>query len=126
MDTLWLGLAGALGTIARYHIDRWIQSRVEAPFPCGTLTVNVLGSFLLAVLMSACVRTEWVSPHLRWLLATGVLGGFTTYSAFNLETLRLLQEGATGRGVLYVGATLGGCLAAGAAGWALGRAVSGG
>lgn len=126
MNTLWLGLGGAIGTIARYHLDGWVQGKLGARFPYGTLAVNVLGSFLLALLVCVGVRTELISPAVRVVLATGVLGGFTTYSTFNYETLRYLQQGAWGMGALNVAATLLGCLAAGALGWACGKSLVGG
>jgi CrcB protein len=122
MNTLWIGLGGAAGSIARFHIG---QLRWGSAFPYGTLLVNVIGSLLLALLMTIALRTDWVSPTVRLALASGVLGGFTTYSSFNYETIALVQGGAWGRAAIYVLATVAGCLAAGAAGWAIGRAITG-
>lgn len=92
-------------------------------FPWGTLAVNLLGSLLLMLLATVAVRTGRVPEATRLALGTGVLGGFTTYSAFNYETITLAQNGAWGRAAGYVGLTVMGCLAAGAVGWGLGRAV---
>jgi CrcB protein len=125
MTTLWIGLGGALGTIARYQLDAWLQRELGSRFPWGTLTVNVLGSFLLMLLMHVALRTEHFSPTLRLTLTTGVLGGFTTYSTFNYETLRYLQGGAWGMGALNVIVTLVGCMLAGLLGVAAGRALVG-
>jgi CrcB protein len=125
MNTLWIGLGGAAGSIARFHFGQVAMRRWGSAFPYGTLGVNVVGSLLLALLMTIALRTDWVSPTVRLALASGVLGGFTTYSSFNYETIALVQGGAWGRAALYVLATVAGCLAAGAAGWAIGRAITG-
>ena len=123
MQTLWIGLAGALGTVARYRLDTLVQGRLQGPFPCGTLLVNLLDSLLGAVLLYSALRGGSVSPAARLVLGTGFLGGFTTYSAFNSETLGYFLDGAPGRGAVYLAATLLGCLAAGGAGWLLARAL---
>ena len=125
MTTLWIGLGGALGSMARHWLAVLVQERTGVGFPYGTLTVNVLGSFFAAVLMHVAFTTEAVPPTLRVGLMTGVLGGFTTYSAFNYETLRLAQSGALGSALLNVVATVLGCLVAGICGWALARAFVG-
>jgi CrcB protein len=119
MTTLWVGLGGALGSIARYHVGLLVGRR-GAPFPWATLAVNLAGSLLLAFLMHLALRGK-IDETWRVALGTGVLGGFTTYSAFNYETFAMAQAGAWPRAAAYVAATLLGCLAAGAAGWALGR-----
>jgi fluoride exporter len=125
MKTLWIGLAGAMGTIARYHLDGWVQERLRTGFPYGTLVVNLVGSFLIAFLMHLGLRTEVISPTTRIVVATGFIGGFTTYSTFNFETLRYLQDGAWTLGALNIVATLFGCLAAGVAGWVAARTLVG-
>ena len=123
MNTLWIGVGGAIGTIARYRLDGWVQGRLGAAFPYGTLTVNVLGSFLLALLMCVTLKSDVLPPNVRIVLATGVLGGFTTYSTFNYDTLRYLQQGAWGMGALNVTATVLGCIAASALGWSCGSVL---
>src|SRR5262245_58797319 len=110
MHTLWIGLGGALGTIARYHLDDWVQRSVGRTFPYGTLVINVAGSFLLAFVMCLGLRTQVLTPTFRIVLATGVLGGFTTYSTFNYETLRYLHDGAWSLAALNIAATVIGCL----------------
>jgi CrcB protein len=92
--------------------------------PYGTFIVNLAGSFLLGAIMQLSLTTDLVSPELRLILGTGVLGGFTTYSTFNYETLALLREGSWSVAALNIAATLIGCLAAGAAGMALARAIA--
>jgi CrcB protein len=122
---LWICLGGAAGTAARYLLSGWVANRYGSTFPLGTLSVNVIGSLLLGLLMQVALATQLLSPTLRLTLTTGVMGGFTTYSSFNYETLKLFQEGALLFGFLNVTVTLLGCLAAGAVGffgarWAIG------
>jgi CrcB protein len=109
---LWVCLGGALGTGARYLLSGWMLKAFGPSFPYGTLAVNVIGSFLIAVVLYASSESAAISPALRVVLATGVLGGFTTYSALSLETLGFAQNGAWGAATLYVLATLFGCLLA--------------
>jgi CrcB protein len=118
-------VGGAVGTGARFLLSGWVLTLLGPEFPSGTLAVNVLGSFLLGVIMHLGLATELMSPTLRLTLATGVMGGFTTYSSFNYETLRYLQEGAWARAALNVAAMLLSCLLAGAAGVALARRIAG-
>ncbi len=125
MRSVWIAFGGALGTLARYHLDGWVQRSLGSAFPFGTLAVNLSGSFLIALLMHVALRTDLLTPTVRIALTTGVLGGFTTYSTFNYETLRYLQEGSWGLGVLNLLTTVLGCLAAGLLGWATGRYLVG-
>jgi len=118
-------LGGALGTGARYLLGGWIASAAGPGFPWGTLSINATGSFLIGTVMYLGLDAGVVGPELRMVLAVGVLGGFTTYSSFNYETLALLQRGAWGLALVYVGATLLGCLAAGVLGVAAARGVAG-
>src|SRR5262245_43058975 len=106
MDRLaWVCLGSALGGGARYLISlgalRWLGSA----FPYGTLTVNAVGSFLVGLLMHVALETTLVPPGARVFLATGVLGGLTTYSTFTYETLALANDGAWSLAVPNVGAT---------------------
>ncbi len=116
--------AGAAGTGARYLLGTWITSSAGPGFPFGTLTINVLGSLAMGFVAQFAVSHQ-MSETTRLVIATGVLGGFTTYSAFNQETLRFFQLGAWGTGATYLGATVVLCLVAGAAGVAAARAVGG-
>jgi CrcB protein len=109
-------LGGALGSGARYLLSSWTQSVVGAGFPFGTLAVNLIGSFLICAIMRLGGSANVMSPMVRLFLTTGILGGFTTYSAFNYEAFRFSQQGAFALAALYVGATLVACFAAGAAG----------
>jgi CrcB protein len=122
---LWICLGGAAGTGARYLLAGWLGRMAGPSFPWGTLAVNVLGSFLLGLLMQIAIATDLLSPTLRLTLATGVLGGFTTYSSFNYETLQYLQQNDWLMGSLNVAVTVVACLAAGALGLVAGRLLSG-
>lgn len=123
MKLLLVCLGGAAGAGCRYLLAGWLAARVETAFPVGTLVVNLLGSLLLGALMQATMLSESPTAELRALVATGLLGGFTTYSAFNYEATALLQKGATSMALSYVAATLLGCLLAGAVGMAAVRMV---
>ena len=123
---LWICAAGALGTGARYLISGWALAVLGAGFPYGTLAVNVLGSFLIGLVMQVGLATPLLSPTLRMTLTTGFIGGFTTYSTFNYETIRLVQDGAWKLAIGNVAITLATCFAAGLTGIALGRSLFGG
>jgi len=118
---LWVMLAGGLGSGARYLVG---VSLAGATFPYATVIVNVVGSFLLAFVAQLAL-TGSLTPEARTIIAAGLLGGFTTYSSFNQETLTLLASGATGAAMLNVAITLAGGLAAGALGLTAGRLVTG-
>jgi CrcB protein len=123
---LWICLGGAAGTGARYLLSGWTLAVFGPAFPWGTLIINVLGSFLLGLLMQVGLATPLFSPTLRLALTTGLMGGFTTYSTFNYETIRYAQDGSWQIALANILATLLGCLVAGLAGVALGRSIFGG
>lgn len=124
MKVLWIGLGGFVGTVARYAISVWTTMWLGTAFPYGTLVVNVVGSLLMGSVMWVCVNTTLLSTAARLALATGVLGGFTTYSAFNHETMGLLQQRGYVLAGLNLALTVVGCLAAGALGWAAARMLA--
>jgi CrcB protein len=125
MRLLLICLGGAAGTGLRYGAAvlgaRWLG----AEFPYATVFVNLAGSFAIGLVQHVALAAA-MPETLRLVLVTGVLGGFTTYSAFSYETLRLMQSGAWGRASLNVLVTTAGCLALCAAGMAAGRAFKGG
>ncbi len=118
---IWVCIGSAAGGGARYLLTTWAVKALGAAFPYGTLAVNLIGSFLIALVMVASQQVALISPAVRITLATGVMGGFTTYSAFSYETLGQLQSGSWGAAGVNVAATVLGCLAACAAGWSVGR-----
>jgi CrcB protein len=120
-----IGLAGALGTLSRYFVGIFAGRALGADFPYGTLIVNVLGCFLIAVVSQLALSTTLISPTLRMTLTTGFMGGFTTYSSFNYETTNLLRERAWATGLLNVGITMVGCFVAGLLGLAVARRIAG-
>jgi CrcB protein len=120
VTALLVAIGGALGTLLRYGANVALSARLGTGFPYATFAVNALGSCALALLSQVLAgRLLWGVP-LVLILGTGVLGGFTTYSAFNLETIRMLQQGQTPLALFYAGLTFATCLALGALGWALG------
>jgi fluoride exporter len=103
VHTLLVALGGGLGAALR-HLTNLAALRLLGPnFPFGTLAVNVIGSFLMGVLVEVVARRFGASAELRLFLATGVLGGYTTFSAFSLDTIVLWERGAPGLAVAYVG-----------------------
>ncbi|MDQ8036716.1 MAG: fluoride efflux transporter CrcB [Pedobacter sp.] len=96
---LLVALGGAFGSVARYvaslGVNRWTQTAYpQAPaFPWGTLFVNIVGSFLIGLIMVWVLKAGEVRENYRLLLVTGIMGGFTTFSSFSWETWRLIEEG---------------------------------
>jgi len=123
---LWVCLGSALGGGARYLTSQLAVALLGAGFPWGTLAVNVVGSFLIGLIMHVGLTTDLISPTLRLFLTTGVMGGLTTYSTFNYETLGFLREGSWELGLANLLGTVVICLAAGLLGLAAGRAIAGG
>ena len=117
---LQVALGGAIGASARYGVNI-LAGRIVHGFPLGTLTVNILGCLAMGLLAAFLALRG--GQHLAPLLLTGVLGGFTTFSAFSLDTLTLWERGATGTALAYVAASVLLSLAAVTAGLALGRGI---
>ena len=103
-------IGGGLGSVLRYGIARWLSpaewDEAGSPFPVSTLVVNLLGCVLIGILAGWCGRREWA----RSLLVVGLLGGFTTFSAFGLDAVRLFDSGHSGRAFWYVAASVAGGL----------------
>ena len=118
-------LGGGLGSGARYLLATAVALRLGPALPWGTLTVNLLGSFVMALLVQIGLSTSRIGLDLRLFLTTGVLGGFTTYSSFNEELVLYAQEGHPGRALAYGALTGVGCLLSGALGVVAGRALAG-
>ena len=120
MSWLWVALGAAFGAPARYLTDRWVQSRHDSVFPWGTLTVNVVASFVLGVLTGAAAV---VAPAVALVLGTGFCGALSTYSSFSYETLRLVETRARFLAAANVGVALVAGFGAVALGWTVGAAV---
>ncbi|MCW3796212.1 fluoride efflux transporter CrcB [Sphingomonas sp. BN140010] len=103
MNTLVVFLGGGIGAVLRHGVNRLAVAWFGLGFPVGTLAVNVAGSFLMAL---AAGLLPGGSQGWRLFLATGVLGGFTTFSAFSLDALTLWQRGQAGTAALYVGGSV--------------------
>ena len=122
MNKLILVVAGGgIGSGARYLVALGSARLFGPAFPWGTFAVNVLGSLLLGLILGWAASDPEGSEKVRLALGTGVMGGFTTYSSFNAETLRMIESGTYGMAAGYAGMTFVVCLAAGAAGLWLGR-----
>jgi CrcB protein len=113
-------IAGGLGSGARYAIGLWALNRMGAQFPFGTLIVNLAGCFALGAVAQWAASGSW-PPETRAAIGAGFLGGFTTYSSFNQETIALFTSGAAGAAAVNVAVTLAGGLAAGGLGAAAAR-----
>lgn len=116
-----IALGSALGGVARYLAGAVIHAWVARTFPWGTLSVNVLGCALIGLAWALLAPRGESAELLRAFLIVGVLGGFTTFSAFSLETLLLVEQQAFGKAAAYIGASVLACLAGTFAGMQLGR-----
>jgi CrcB protein len=119
---LLVALGGAIGSVARYKLSGLVlHHTIDWRFPAGTFAVNVVGCLAAGVLAGLAERHELISAEARLLLFTGVLGGFTTFSAFGLETMFLMRRGE----YLIAGANVFGSVAAGLLALWVGLAISG-
>lgn len=89
---LWIALAGSLGTVARYGLAGWVYSHVNGRFPWGTGAVNLLGTFLFGVIWSLAEDRLVISGETRFIILTGFMGAFTTFSTFMFETGAMLRD----------------------------------
>jgi len=119
---LYIAIGGALGSVCRYGLSTSLYRCFGQAFPFGTLAVNVIGSFLMGALSVLIIeRFNHIDSALRSLLLIGFLGGFTTFSAFSLETLNLAINGAQRSAILNIILSLSLCLIAVWLGVLLGR-----
>ena len=116
-------LGGAFGSGARYLTSSWAAALLGTAFPWGTMIVNVAGSFLIGAVMHLSTSSDLLSEDVRLFLVAGILGGFTTYSSFNWETLQLIRTGHPAAAFANATGTFILCLAAGFAGIIAGRLV---
>ncbi len=102
---LLVGLGGFLGSVLRFLLSKFNNTVFAYGIPVGTLFVNILGSLLIGIFAGIFVK-ELGNHHLKFLLATGFCGGFTTFSTFSLENVTMLQNGQTGTAILYMSVSL--------------------
>ena len=101
-EFLLVGAGGALGSMARYAGNVLHSNKT---FPATTFLINIIGSFAIGMVMAYCIKNE-TSHNWKLFLATGICGGFTTFSAFSYENLLLLQNGKVGTALLYIAASV--------------------
>ena len=93
INIICVGCGGFLGAISRYIISIYTSKQFLFKIPLGTLIVNVLGGFLIGVIMELTIKNNFISPQLKLFLTTGIMGGLTTFSTFSYETIVLIKEG---------------------------------
>lgn len=117
----YVALGSAIGGVARYLLGGWIQQRTGSSFPVQTLFINVSGSFLLGFLQRYGLETTVLSPEVRTMLTIGFCGGYTTFSTFSYETVRMLEDADWYRAALYTGLSVALTVAAAVAGIGVAR-----
>jgi CrcB protein len=126
LATLWVAVGGAIGSVARFWLTEASARWWGAEFPWGTIIANVSGSFLIGLVaaLPALGPRDLLGPMGRLFLMAGILGGYTTFSAFSLQTLTMLQNGHFGKAALNVAGSVALCLIAVSAGYALAASVA--
>lgn len=99
----YIALGSALGGVLRYLLGGFVQRATSGTFPIGTLIINITGSFLLGLLYRYSADSAAITPEVRAMLTIGLCGGYTTFSTFSYETVRLLEDGEFGRALAYIG-----------------------
>lgn len=105
-------VGGGIGAVARYWMQGMVYRFMNGVFPYGTIAVNILGCFLIGLLMTGMEERFMVNPSLRIFITIGILGGFTTFSSFSFETIALFQDGEVFFGMLNILASVAICLSA--------------
>jgi CrcB protein len=100
--TIFIALAGVVGTLVRYWLSGFVARQYGENFPWGTLIVNLIGSFLAGALYHLAEERLLISPTLRTIILIGLIGGFTTFSSYGLQTFTLLRDGQIGLATLNV------------------------
>jgi len=102
MKILLIGMGGFFGAVSRYYVSRGSVLFFGDKIPYGTLVVNVVGSFLLGLVFTLSVEKLAISENMRFLIAVGFLGAFTTFSTFSVESLYLIEDGAYMSAFVYI------------------------
>lgn len=92
LEVLFVAAGGAIGSVTRYLVGGWIANRFGAAFPYGTFVINVTGSFIIGFFLAFAQERAALSPYWRLFFAVGFVGGYTTFSTFEYEGIRLLQD----------------------------------
>ncbi len=121
-----LAVAGVLGTLSRYGLGGLVQKYNGTSFPFGTMIINIIGCFLIGLIMQIALNTDIISPTTRTALTIGFLGAFTTFSTFSYETVKLIEDSALLPAALNIALNVGVGLAATFLGIVLGKAITGG
>jgi CrcB protein len=90
---LYIAIFGAAGCLSRFFLSSWVYGVLGRSFPYGTFAVNIIGAFIIGLIMEFGIRSTLIPPSIRVGLTVGFLGGLTTFSTFSYETFRLLEEG---------------------------------
>ncbi|MCR4345812.1 MAG: fluoride efflux transporter CrcB [Sulfuricaulis sp.] len=122
-QVLAIAAGGAVGSLLRFWMSNWVHSFADRSFPYGTLVVNVLGCLLMGFLFVLFIDRLSDNPVLRAGILIGILGGFTTFSAFSIETFNLIDQGAWAKAVANMSGSLVLCVGATWIGVLLGRQV---
>jgi len=110
---LLVAIGGGIGSVTRYLVGGWFASRFGPAFPYGTFVINVTGSFIIGLFLAFAQERVSLSPYWRLFFAVGFLGGYTTFSSFEYESIRLLQDGEMLLGAVYmIGSVAAGGIAA--------------
>lgn len=99
---IYVGIGGAIGAVIRYMVTIQSAKMINSNIPIGTLIVNVVGGFLIGIIMELSMSTDLISPNFRIFLTTGIMGGLTTFSTFSYETISLINNGRYMLGITNV------------------------
>ncbi len=124
MNALAVGLGGFIGAVSRYFVSTFINKINTCGFPIATLIINILGSFLIGLLTQLLLGLWPDNKKLQLFLTTGILGGFTTFSTFSLETVNLFQNGKAVFGVVNIVLSVAFCLTGVVLGKMLAKTIS--
>lgn len=104
-EIIWVGAGSAIGGISRFAIGKWVSNLTSLSFPLSTFSINILGSFLIGLLLGIQNKNA-IAPSMLLFLSTGFCGGFTTFSTFSLENLSLIKQGNIGIAFFYMAVSL--------------------
>lgn len=112
IEAIWVAVGGALGSLGRFFLNKWVSDGLGNLFPYGILIINVVGSFGIGYAAGFLAQPRFAAPIIVPLVMVGLCGGFTTFSSFSLQTWQLLQAGEWTRAMLNIFLSVGLCLVA--------------